>query len=55
MKEEKKKIIIKAIAKIVGAIISGIAIGWLSKLNLEAGVPLPYVIGVAAGLVLLVS
>lgn len=55
MKEEKKKLIIKAIIKIVVAITSGIAIGYLSKLNLEAGVPLPYVIGVAAGLVLLVS
>lgn len=54
MKEEKK-MIIKAIIKNVVAITSGIAIGYLSKLNLEAGVPLLYVIGVAAGLVLLVS
>lgn len=50
-----KKEIIKVAARIIVAVACGIAIGYLTKLNLEAGVPVHVAIGVAAGMVLLVS
>lgn len=50
-----KKEVLKVIARIVVAVACGIAIGYLTKLNLEAGVPVHVAIGVAAGMILLIS
>ena len=50
-----KREVLKAVARIVSAIICGIAIGYLAKLNMEAGLPMPAVIGIAAGMIILVS
>lgn len=55
MTERKKEMVLKAISKIIVAVLGGLLIAWISKINLESGVPMHTVIGVASGLILLLG